>query len=98
MTLALIARVIHGDHQWPVIRPRPGKNQETIMRPVALPAGRTLQHLPLAVAENGFPQKCQQAVVELMQALIDRLVRPAYKMRRNAFLAAFELSLVKKPQ
>ena len=52
----------------------------------------------MAIADDWLAQQGKQAVVELLQLLLDRLVRAATEMGRNAFASPLELSLVKEPQ
>src|SRR5882724_9410863 len=52
MTLALIGGIIHGDYQSLTIFALPCEGQETIVSPIAVPAGRTFKQLPLAVTNN----------------------------------------------
>src|SRR5262249_43190988 len=91
-------RIVHR-HQQPLsILPLPGTGQETIPRPVALPGRHAFKQLPLTVAYNWLAQHGQQSVVELFQSLVDWFLWTTNQMRRDAFLASRELSLVKESQ
>src|SRR4030095_3606334 len=61
-------------------------------------AGPAREQLPLTVAHDWLAQHGQQPIVELVQPLIDRFLRTANQMGRDAFLAPLELSLVKEAQ
>ena len=96
MTLALIGRVIHGDHEQFSLRALPGEDQEAIVRPISFPSGRAFQQLPLPVANGRKAQHRQQVLVKLLQLIISGLLRTADEMRRDSFLSALEMALVKK--
>src|SRR5262249_45594775 len=74
------------------------EGQEAIPCPVAIPGRHALQQLPTAVADCRLTQDAEQFIVELPYCLIDGFVWAAAKMRRDAFLPAVGLSLMKEPQ
>jgi hypothetical protein len=98
MTLALVRGVVYGDQQTLAIGALPGKHDETIVSPIAVPGRHTFEQLPLAAAHNWIPNQGQQATIELLKLCIDRLVGTAAEVRRDPFAAAFELTLMEKPQ
>src|SRR5262245_3285699 len=96
--LALVGGIIHRDEQSLVGRPLPREGHKTIVRPVVVPGGSTIGELPLAVANSRLAQNCQQPIVELPEPGIDRLIRRAAQVRRDALLPPLELPLMKEPQ
>src|SRR4030095_3258962 len=98
ITLAPVGGIVHRHQQsvcpWVV----PGKGQEAIPGPVAVPGGYTFEQLPLAVAHHWMAEYGQQPVVKLFQMLVDGFVRASDKMGGDALLAPLELSLVQEPQ
>src|SRR5437016_162164 len=98
MALALVRRIVHRHQQPLVTSALPGKNQETIPGPVAIPSGNAFEQLPLAVAHSRMAQHRKQPIVKLFKFLIDRLVRPSNQMGRDPFCSPFELSLMKETQ
>src|SRR4029453_15508734 len=72
--------------------------QETLPGPVPVPGRHAFEHLPLAIACGWTAQHGQQSVIELCQLLVDGLLWPTDQMRRDAFLAPLELSLVEEAQ
>lgn len=98
MTLTLIRSIVHSDDHVFSLRSMPREDHKAIVRPISIPAGRTLQELPFAIANSRLTKHCQQAVVKLPEVLIDRLLRASNQVRRNSLSAAFELPLVEETQ
>src|SRR5262245_39366793 len=96
MTLALIGSVVDGDDH--SLGAAPGKNQEAIVSPVAVPAGRAFEQLPLAIAHGRLPQDVVKPVVELPQLLVRGFVWSSGQMWRNPFLSPLELPLMEETQ
>src|SRR5262245_32295291 len=98
ITLALVWGIVHRHQQsvcpWVV----PGKSQEAIPGPVAVPGGYAFEQLPMAVAHYRMAEYGQQPVVKLFQMLVDGFVRASDQMGRDAFLSPLELPLVEEPQ
>ena len=98
IALALVGGIVHRHQQSVCTGTVPGKGQEAIPGPVAVPGGDAFEQLPLAVAHHWMAEYGQQSVVKLFQMLVDGFVRASDQMGRDAFLAPLELSLVQEAQ
>jgi len=96
VALTLVGSVVDG-HDQP-LGTLPGKNQEAIVCPVAVPRRRAFEELPLPIAEGRLAQRREKTVVELAHLLIDRLIRAAAEVRRDSLSPLRELPLVEKAQ
>ena len=52
--------------------------------------------MPVAITHDVVAKHGKQPIVKLLKFMIDRFVRPANQMGRDAFRSPFELPLVKK--
>ncbi len=97
VALTLIERIVHRHQQPLVIRVLPGKDQEAIAGPIALPGRGAFEQAPVPLSHDRPPQRSQQ-LIRSFRCLIDRLPRSADQMGRDAPGAPLELTLVEEPQ
>src|SRR5262245_8124328 len=81
VTLTLVAGVVDGNDPFFGIA-LPGKDEEAVVRPVALPCRTAFEDLPLAVTDDGLAEDREQLVVKRNERLIDRLARRPAQVRR----------------
>lgn len=81
VALALVGRIVDGGHEAFARGTLPGKGQEAVMGPVAVPGWGATEKLPVAVAEGRLPQQCKKSFVEDVQFLTPWFVRASSEMR-----------------
>ena len=96
--LAWMVREIHGDDQTLGGRLLPAEGDEAVVSPIAIPSRRAIEQLPRPVAHGRIFEHGQQTFVELGKRSIFEFGGCSNEVRRDAFAAAFELTLMEESQ
>ncbi len=86
VALALVRGVIHDRQQAVSFAVFPGKRDEAVPGPIAVPSRHAFQQSPAAVAHDGLTQHCQQPLVERMQLRVASFLRARPRCGEMRFL------------
>lgn len=74
----------------------PGKGNESVGRPVAIPGRDAFGELPVPLPNSGLTQNIEQVFVERSDGGVHRFIWGAAQVRRDALESPIELALVKE--
>src|SRR5262245_4809799 len=96
VALTLVRGIVDRDEQALAVVALPAPGDEAVARPISVPPGPALEQAPLSILDARPPEHGEQTVVELLDPRVDLLERRADEMRRDAFAAALELTLMEE--